>query len=68
MWLPTWLGINRVAITAVEKELAPKVVGKAATEEELDAINDEVIELLAARHPEITGLRDFLDGLKFVSI
>jgi hypothetical protein len=66
MWLPTWLGINREAVAAVEKEIAPKVVGRAATEEELDAINDEVLDILTTRYPQIEGLRDFLDGLKFV--
>jgi hypothetical protein len=66
MWLPTWLGINQTAVKDIEREFAPKVVGRAATEEELDKLNDEVLDILTAKYPQIEGLRDYLDGLKFV--
>jgi hypothetical protein len=67
MWLPTWLGINREAKEAIEKELS-SVVGKPATEEVLDEFNERLLDLLATRYPSIQGLRDYLDGLKFVQI
>lgn len=66
MWLPTWLGINPAATKAVMEKLSPKVVGIPATEENLDKINDMIIEVLVEVYPSVDGLRDYLDGLKFV--
>lgn len=68
MWLPTWLGINKEAKESIEGALRSKVAGTPATEEHLDEINEEVLELLATRYSSIEGLRDYLDGLKFVRI
>jgi hypothetical protein len=68
MWLPTWIGINKQALEAIEKTLNSKVAGMPATEENLETINDAVIEVLVDKYPTITGLRDYLDGLKFVQI
>lgn len=68
MWLPTWLGINVEATKAIHEQLASKVVGISATEENLDQINDMVIEVLVEKYPLVDGLRDYLDGLKFVRI
>lgn len=66
MWLPTWLGINKEVKEALERELAP-LVGQEATDELLDAVNDKLLALIEQRHP-IRGLRDYLDGLKFVQL
>lgn len=66
LWLPTWLGINQVAATAVMQQLKSKVVGLPATEDNLDIINTMVIDVLAEKYPSVEGLRDYLDGLKFV--
>jgi hypothetical protein len=68
LWLPTWLGINKAAKESIEAELKDSVVGRTATEDTLDLVNDEVIDLLAKRYPTIEGLRDYLDGLKFIRI
>ena len=67
MWLPTWLGINRAVKDVLEQDLNSKVVGIPATEENLDAINEMVLESLLQKYP-ITGLRDYLEGLKFVQL
>ena len=67
MWMPTWLGINKDAKEIIEGELRSKVVGMGTTEDELDVINDMVMEVLMTKYP-IEGLRDYLDGLKFVRI
>jgi hypothetical protein len=67
MWLPTWLGMNAATKAAVESELKSKVAGLPATEDNLDTINDALLELLTERFP-IAGLRDYLDGLKFVRV
>lgn len=66
MWLPTWLGLNAAAAKAVMVKLNSKVAGLPATEENLDKINEMVIEVLAEEYPAVEGLRDYLDGLKFV--
>lgn len=68
MWMPTWLGINKAAKEAIEAELKSKVAGLPATDENLDAINDMVLEVLALKYDRVEGLRDYLDGLKFVKI
>lgn len=67
MWLPTWLGINKEVKEALERELAP-LVGQEATDELLDGVNDKLLTLLEQRFPQIQGLRDYLDGLKFVQL
>lgn len=68
LWLPTWLGINKEVKDLIERELKPRVIGMSATEESLDAINEQVLDLLVSHYPSINGLRDYLDGLKFVKI
>jgi hypothetical protein len=66
LWLPTWIGFNAMLKKKVEELLCDSIVGRVFTEEELDRINDEVIDVLESMYPTVTGLRDFLDGLKFV--
>ena len=68
MWMPTWLGINKAAKETIEAELKSKVAGLPATEENLDVINDLVLDVLAAKYTGIEGLKDYLDGLKFVKL
>ena len=65
-WLPTWIGMNSTLKKEIEVECAKGVVGKEATDATLEAINDQVIAFLESRFPNIEGLRDYLDGLKFV--
>ena len=67
-WLPTWVGMNTQLKKAIETELSDKVKGKPMTEAVLDEINDMVIDLLERKVPHVTGLRDYLDGLKFVTL
>jgi len=63
MWLPTWIGLNATLKRDMEKTLSERFVGR--TSEELDAMHEEVIEYLATRFP-LAGLRDYLDGVKYV--
>lgn len=67
LWLPTWLGINGAAKDAIEKKINESVVGLPATEENLDLINEKVIDTLLETYP-IVGLRDYLEGIKFVQV
>lgn len=66
LWLPTWLGINSTVLRKLEELLSSQIVGMQATEENLDQINDLVLDTLVEEHKEVIGLRDYLDGLKFV--
>jgi hypothetical protein len=64
-WLPTWIGINHQLMKRLEQEITPLVIGKALTESDLDTINDKVIEVIVEECP-LPGVRDYLDGLKFI--
>lgn len=63
MWMPTWLGLNAAFKKQMEKDLSSKFVGR--TTEDIDAINREALDYIVEKHP-IPGLREYLDGLKFV--
>jgi hypothetical protein len=67
MWLPTWLGMNKEVKELIEKELAT-MVGKEATDELLDETHEKLLTLLEQRYDKIHGLRDYLDGIKFVQL
>ena len=66
MWLPTWIGSNAVLKKRLEENLRDRVVGRVLSEQSLDEINDLVIDALEELNPSVEGLRDYLDGLKFV--
>ncbi len=66
MWLPTWIGMNGILKKQLEVELGEKIVGLEMTDDALDLIDQTVIDYLVEQNPHIEGLKDFLDGLKFV--
>lgn len=66
MFLPTFLGLNTVLLQEMEKKIAPMLVGKEATDDVLDAANDAILDFIEARFPDIEGLRDYLDAMKFI--
>ena len=63
MWLPTWLGLNQRFKEKLEKDLTEKFKGRLSSE--LDDIHEEVIDYIVEAFP-LPGLRDYLDGVKFV--
>ena len=67
MWLPSWLGHNQKLKEDIEKEIGPKVVGREMTEEVLEEANQMVIEYICEKY-QVPGLKDYLDGLKFVGL
>lgn len=67
MWLPTWLGMNASIKKQVEEELRKEVEGLEMTEWNLDLIHEKVLDILEELNPTVDGLRDYLDGIKFVS-
>jgi len=67
-WLPVWIGINTSLKNDLEKDLQEKFIGREVGEGALDEMNEAVIDWLVKRFPQVEGLRDYLDGLKFVRI
>ena len=67
MWLPTWVGMNAQLIKEIETAISDGIVGKPLDEGTLDAAHFAVIEFLGKKFPNITGMFDYLDGVKFVS-
>lgn len=66
MWLPTWIGMSSTIKTNIERELRENIVGMTMDDDSLDAISKMVVDFLVDQNPHIEGLRDYLDGLKFV--
>jgi hypothetical protein len=67
MWLPTWLGFNSTILEEISSELLKEAVGKEATDDSLNQLDKLAKDILVKKFPEIIGLEDYLDGLKFVS-
>jgi uncharacterized protein YndB with AHSA1/START domain len=65
-WLPTWLGINTAIKQKLEAKLQSEAVGKPMTEEVLQDLHEKVLDFFVEEFPQITGLRDYLDGIKFI--
>jgi hypothetical protein len=68
MWLPSWIGMSQTIKANIEKDLKNKIVGMDLSEESLDRIDAMVIEALNGYFPQIDGLKDYLDGLKFIRL
>ena len=66
MWLPTFLGLDSVFMKKLEDAIQPLLVGKDLTDETLDAAHEAVLDFIEKTHPEIVGLRTYIDALKFV--
>lgn len=62
MWLPTCIGMNVQLKKKMEEALATEMQGKSPEE-----ASDAVIEWLC-EEMNIVGLRDYLDGLKFLQL
>lgn len=63
MWLPTWLGMNAAFKKTCERALSEKFKGR--TTEDLDDLQEEFLDFVIEKYP-LPGLRDYLDGIKFV--
>lgn len=66
MWLPTFIGLNKELMARAEAEIGPKLLGRDLTDEVLDEAHELVVDFLVESCPGIEGLREFLDGLKYV--
>lgn len=68
IWLPTWIGMNLQLTRELNEELSKQIVGRELTEETFDDIEELIMSYLDERYPHLEGLRDYLDGLKFVKV
>lgn len=68
MWLPTWLGHNMPLRQQMEKELSKLVQGRPMTDAFLDEVHQLVVDFLCKSFPDLVGLRDYLDSIKFVEV
>lgn len=66
-WLPTWVGMNEALIREIEEMLSATIVGQDLTEELLDLAHQAVLEILVNKFPSMTGLFEYLDGIKYVT-
>lgn len=67
-WLPTFIGMNTPLKKEMEQALQKKVLGRPLDERVLDEVHDLVVDWLCEKFPEIDGLRDYLDSLKYVTV
>lgn len=65
-WLPTFIGMNSAVMKELENVMQEHAIGKLLTSETLLELHDKVIDFLETRFSHISGLRDYLDSLKFV--
>jgi hypothetical protein len=65
MWLPTFVGMNAQLKKELEERLAPKLMS-LPIDEGLEQAHEMVIDFLVERFPNLKGLRDYLDALKYV--
>lgn len=66
MWLPAFIGLNAAFMKRLEDEVKPLLIGKELTEETLEVAHEAVLTFIEKAHPELRGLRDYLDAVKFV--
>ncbi len=65
-WLPTIIGMNRPLQTQIVDKVAAKIVGRPLDDETLDLAHDLVVDEIVNAFSRVEGLREFIDGLKFI--
>lgn len=66
LYLPTFIGMNAPLMEKLEKELGPEIVGKELTEASMADMDKKIIRWICSQFPSLTGLDDYLDGIKFI--
>lgn len=66
-FLPSFIGMNAPLKKELEEALKPVIEGQAWTESALDRAHDAVLDFLEKKFPALRGLRDYLEGLKYIS-
>lgn len=65
-WLPSWIAMNTNLLRELEKDVAPVLLNKDLTDATLLEAHDAVLDFFEKKFPALTGLRDYLDSIKFV--
>lgn len=68
-WLPTCIGMNAALQHKIIERVTPQLLGKdlPCDEETLERAHDLIVDVLVEEFgPAIEGLREYLDGLKFL--
>lgn len=68
MWLPTWIGMNSSMLKDIHAKLVSLIEGMEITPATLDRMHEMVVDEIVALNPSVDGLREYLDGLKYVRI
>jgi len=66
-FLPSFIGMNATLKKELEEALKPLIEGQAWTESSLDQAHDAVLDFLEKKFPALRGLRDYLEGLKYIA-
>lgn len=66
MWLPSWIGLNTALLQELDAQLTEHCVGKQMSEELLDQADELLQAFLVEKFKSISGLADYLDGIKYV--
>ena len=67
MWLPLFLGQDPGLKKEIEKTISAEFVGKSLDSDTLDIMHERVLDIICSKHSAVTGLRDYLDSLKYVA-
>ena len=67
MWLPLFIGQDPGLKKEIEKTLSNEFHFKPLNEATLDDMHERVLDIICEKHKAITGLRDYLDSLKYVT-
>ncbi len=67
MWLPSWVGMNTTLLTEMGEAVRAATVGKPV-DVAFVAGHEAVVNFITAKHPEIKGLREYLDALTYVRV
>lgn len=69
MWLPAWLALNPRIHAEVSSRVADALPpGTVMDQAAFDKAEDVIVAYLEESFPAITGMREYLDGLKFVEV
>jgi len=65
-WLPTWMGINSSFLARLDAQIGKAFIGRPMNEATLAEAHEAVVDVICTSFPQIQGLRDYIDALKFV--
>lgn len=66
MWLPTFIGLNAILKTQMERDLHDQLKGLSSSDADLDRAHDAVVAYLVQRFSDVRGLDLYLDALKYI--